>query len=522
MEKTDFSAPRRMSWSAFVIFFVKALKYFSGFFIPYFIILFIGKENSFSILETIWRMLLLVAVIIGASAVMALVKYRFRKFCIEDGNLIMTYGFLRRETTSIPLSKIHSLRTKRGFMYRLLDMRGISVDTLASKNEEVELILDDEDWEALMARIECQETSPGTTMPENGMPDAAEQECDDAPDRQTISGDISGNRSGSISGSGQKEFRFSNLNLVKGALCQNHLKGMAVLSAVMAALYNTILSVDDRAIKKAIDYADAHAADSLDTITVSAVLTVAAILYLISMLLWVGKVFLRYYGMTVRTDGDQLFFESGLVSRSSSRFPRNRVCSVYVKRNLPEKMLGCCTLQLKQAMNASEGKGVTEIRIYGSDSASSFLEWWLGKDSSDSAEIMSARSGRGLILNTMKIDIILSLTATAVLFFTGLYPWIALPACYLLISLAKGICAARRSRITLKEDYIRISNGRFADISNYIRYRDIEVVRLRRTPFTPFTGRVMLTVSTNGTSFTIRSLLEAEAKDIMEYLLAAV
>ena len=42
-------------------------------------------------------------------------------------------------------------------MYRLLDMKGVSFDTLASMEEEVELILDYKDWDALIERIEQQE-----------------------------------------------------------------------------------------------------------------------------------------------------------------------------------------------------------------------------------------------------------------------------------------------------------------------------------------------------------------------------
>ncbi len=73
---------------------------------------------------------------------------------MENGNLIFIHGLVRKEITSISLTKIHSLRTKQGLIYRLLDMKGVSFDTLASQSEEIEMILDNEDWEALLSRIE--------------------------------------------------------------------------------------------------------------------------------------------------------------------------------------------------------------------------------------------------------------------------------------------------------------------------------------------------------------------------------
>ena len=87
------------------------------------------------------------------------------------------------------------------------------------------------------------------------------------------------------------------------------------------------------------------------------------------------------------------------------------------------------------------------------------------------------------------------------------------------ISLVKGVCAARRSSITLKDDYVEIHNDKLADVRNYIKYANVEVACLRQTLFTPFFHRVNLIVSTNGTSFVVRSLKEKEANDVYEYLI---
>ena len=243
------------------------------------------------------------------------------------------------------------------------------------------------------------------------------------------------------------------------------------------------------------------------------------LLYVIVMVLWIVKVFMRYYNMEVQTDDTQLFFESGLITRFSSRFSYDKVCTVYVKQNILEKYLGCCTIMLKQAFNATEEKDESDVKIYGSNFSGHFLNWWLGKDYATSQTILSAKSGKGVIGYTMRFDFPVCLIVSAVLCYYHLYPWLAIPVVYMLISLLKGILAARRSCITLKEDYIEIHNGKLADIRNYIKYTNVEVVSLRRTPFTPFFHRVILMVSTNGTSFKVRSLKEKEANDVYEFLI---
>ena len=310
---------------------------------------------------------------------------------------------------------------------------------------------------------------------------------------------------------------FSNLNLIKGAFCQNHLQGMAVLFAALAAVYNTVTSVDDRAVDHVIDYVGTYAGSL--SFPPSAYLAVAVVLYLVIMLMWIGKVFLRYSNMEVRMACGQLTFESGLIARNSSRFQHDKVCTVYVKRNFLEKRLRGSTIMLRQALNATDEKRGADVRIYGSNSEAAFLKWWLGKDYADSPEVVSASSGYGLMSHVVWLDLLLSLVAAVVLICFGLYAWLAVPAAWLLISLVKGLCAVRRSSIVLKEGYVVINNGKFANIRNYIKYSNIEVVRLVFTPFTRYSRRVRLSVSTNGTSFSVRSLKEQDAREIYEMLL---
>lgn len=223
--------------------------------------------------------------------------------------------------------------------------------------------------------------------------------------------------------------------------------------------------------------------------------------------------------MEVKMASGQLLFESGLIARNSNRFRRDKVCTVYVKRNFLEKRLHGSTIMLKQALNATDEKAGSDVRIYGSDAAAGFLGWWLGKGYGASPEIISARSGYGLMGRVVGLDLLISLAATVILVCSGLWIWITLPAVWLLISLVKGLLAVRRSCLILKEDYLEISTGKFADIHNYVKYSNIEVVRLVSTPFTPYSHRIRLTLSTNGTSFTLRSLKEQEARDIYDLLL---
>lgn len=493
MKINDFSIPRRMSKSAFVIFFVKALRSYASLILILFTVRIFDSSDETSVMEYIIMLLSYLAGFIAISLITAFLGFYFKKYYVEDGNLIFIHGVIQHERTSIPLNKIQSLRTKSGLIYRMLDMKGISFDTLASRTEEIELILDDDDWDALLSRVETQEN----TQEEVQETEATELKV--TTNSKTV------------------KLEVSNLNLIKGALCQNHLKGMAVLFGVLATLYNQITSVNDKAANYFIDYVETHADSSAFSVT--AVLTVIVILYLVILILWMGKVFLQYFNMDIRMGEKQLFFESGLITRNSSRFSFDKVCTLYVKRNIIENWLGCCTIMVRQALNATDEKKGADVKIYGSSYDGNFLSWWLGKDYTSSPTVISASSGYGLLGYTMRFDILISLAVAIVLCHYGQYIWLFAPIAYMLVSLAKGLLAVRRSHITLKEDYMEISNGKFAEIYNYVKYDNIEVVRMVSTPFTPYYHRVKLVISTNGTSFAIRSLKEQEAKEIYELLL---
>ena len=493
MKINDFSIPHRMSKSAFVIFFVKALRSYASLILILFTVRIFDSSDETSIMEYIIMLLSYLAGFIALSLITAFLSFYFKKYYVEDGNLIFIHGVIQHERTSIPLNKIQSLRTKSGLIYRMLDMKGISFDTLASRTQEIELILDDDDWDALLSRVETQEN----TQEEVQETEATEQEA--TANSKTV------------------KLEVSNLNLIKGALCQNHLKGMAVLFGVLATLYNQITSVNDKATSYFIDYVETHADSS--TFSVTAVLTVIVILYIAILILWMGKVFLQYFNMDIRMGEKQLFFESGLITRNSSRFSFDKVCTLYVKRNIIENWLGCCTIMVRQALNATDEKKGADVKIYGSSHDGNFLSWWLGKDYTSSPTVISASSGYGLLGYTIRFDILISLAVAIVLCHYEQYIWLFAPIAYMLVSLAKGLLAVRRSHITLKEDYMEISNGKFAEIYNYVKYDNIEVVRMVSTPFTPYYHRVKLVISTNGTSFAIRSLKEHEAKEIYELLL---
>ncbi len=71
----------------------------------------------------------------------------------------------------------------------------------------------------------------------------------------------------------------------------------------------------------------------------------------------------------------------------------------------------------------------------------------------------------------------------------------------------------------LADSYVAINCGNIALINEYIKYRDIESVGIRSTPFTPFTHRVSLSVATNAEAVTVYSLKLSDALRLRDLIL---
>lgn len=412
-----------------------------------------GGEHRLYILAVLGALML----VILSSGVLSYLKCTY---WVEEGKLMFRHGILNRKTDFIPLGNIHSLRTNRGPVYRLLQMRGIVFDTLASRYEEIELILDETDWKTLLGAIGTEEKQKD-------------------PRKEDLTEEIP-------AGDTEKIIRVPNMNIIRGALCQNHLRGFALLAVSAGAFLNQIMSISDKILKRAVDTAAGYA-ESL-TATFTGIFLTALLLYILMILLWTAKNLLVYANLEIRVKGDSLTVECGLLSRNSARLPRHKVCALQIKRNPLEKRMNVSTIRLFQAANVGDREnrlGKLGITLYGSDMAPFFTAWWLGEDAEDTK---GAETG--------------GIPDFHAHFFT--------PA---------GIISRCLSTITLCTPCIRIDAGVLARKRTLLRYNAIQELKLRRTPLSTYTRRGSLGIATSGPTFRLFSISLTQAAPLYDRIL---
>ncbi|MDE6553857.1 MAG: PH domain-containing protein [Muribaculaceae bacterium] len=483
MTTNEFSHPQRMSPAAFLIIFTKLFKQCAA---P------LSIAGVYNIItapsDDKWKVILVAAAgILSVPLIWALLSYLTKKFYIKDGSLIFTHGIISREKNIVPLDRVHSLRTEKGILFRLLDMRGIIFDTLAKRDEEIELILDEYEWKRLLAVIEKEERP--------------HPESDTEPPEFNPTNTV----------------HYPTKNLLLAALCQNHLKGMAVIISFLAVVFGSFDDLSEEQAKSVLGWLDS----TLDSTFASPLLIIETLFvgYILILLLWLGRILLRYFDTSMSYDKNLLTFTYGLLTRQSCRFFRDKICTIWIKRNFLEKKFGFSTLKLKQALNVTAQKEDSNMTLYGTDSSSFYLKWWLGEDYASEKNLADANSGKGVFYRHVAFRALIAIGIAIVLLCDHLFIWTLIPLVYLTIIIPRGICAMRHSRIELKQTYFIVHKGSFAEIDNYVKYSNVEIVSIHRSPLTRWSHRVALVIATSGTLLFVRSLKEEEALLIRELLL---
>ena len=114
---TDFSVPKRMSPAAFFIYFLKSFKVIFN--TTVILLVYHIFRSGGDMAENLLKIALMIGGISALALILASIAFFKIKFHVEGGNLIYRHHLLRSATTTVPLDRIHTLRTRQGLLYRL-------------------------------------------------------------------------------------------------------------------------------------------------------------------------------------------------------------------------------------------------------------------------------------------------------------------------------------------------------------------------------------------------------------------
>lgn len=482
-EPRDFSTPRRMGWQALIVLIVNAfgnlLKNAWIVIIP----LLFGDG-----IEKEWNtMLYFLLVLLVLSFFNPLSKYFTTKIQIKDGKIITKSGLFSKRTKTIPLNRIHALRTKSGPIYQAVDMVGVVFDTIAEQSEELEFILSEEDWQMMLSLV-----SP--------------EEMEEVQKQIEIRASKEENK---------VVYKMSPLQIIKGTLVQNHLKGLWM---IILALWYVFSQLSDYQwiLDRLYSYTEAQFIGA----SIAFYVTTFIIAYVAGLIVMCAVMLMKYWGLQITFHSNRLEYEAGLFTHKTVRIRRDKVVGLSTKQNYFERKLGFMTFNFQQATNVLGGKGDDGLSIVGMEKPQMILDWWYeGRQQLPNELILRGHSQFGLFWRNffirsvfLVILIVIAVTSYIPLLY-GLIPLILLFG-------FESWKRFRKSKIELYDDRIIVYSGFFARRILMIPMDRVERVQRRQLYLfgMPFKAG-HLTLMSKGENVSVRSLRLDTLSKAYDYLL---
>ena len=254
----------------------------------------------------------LIAIGISALAlVLAFVRWWTFRFHVEAGKLVVQKGWLQKETVVVPFEKIQSLNAEAGPLHQVLGVTKLTVDTAG--DTKTELSIDAVHQHTVVALRQALQQGK---VPE---PEAA---VDAAAAVQTV-------------------LQLNTTDLLKLSLSANHLETLAVVIAFGFRLFDDLRQAGaDWLSTKNIHLPQGSVAVVLFT----AVAVLIAIIFVSSL-----RIFLKYYGFTVRRSGASFFIRQGLLQVRQREVPFKKVSAVAWRANPLRWRLGLWLVEFVMA-----------------------------------------------------------------------------------------------------------------------------------------------------------------------------
>ena len=336
MNEYNFSEPQRQSNAALIlILYTRFKNLISRFWYIIVIGLFTGKRD--------WGLgdpfSLFILGMTAITAVFAIISFFRYYFWIEEEQLIIKSGVLKKTVTQIPFDRIQTIDFEQNLIHQLLNVIGLKIDTAGTAGSEIKMhALTKEKAEELRRFILSQK------MESRVAEDGVEVE------------EVIQERSEEI-------YAIDLTRLLKIGLTENHIRsGFFILFGLFWFLDNVReAGVDVEGIGS--QYYD----QVLNSIFV--IITIAVFFVFISMFISVGRIFLKYFDLKFFRSYNGFKVISGLFNRKEVAALDSKIQLFEWKQNLIQKLLGFHNIILKQASSVEMGskKSILVPGVYKED-----------------------------------------------------------------------------------------------------------------------------------------------------------
>lgn len=267
------------------------------------------------------------SVLIAGTLIVAVLRYLFFRFSIDDTSIYIRDGVFRKTRLDIKFSRIQAVNTEQNILFRAFDLVTIRLDTAGSSQQEGHLpavpsTLAGELEARLGGRREATvAASPDEDEKHDGLPEPI--------------------------------LRYGTADVVRVGLTSNRaLILLAVAAPFLEPLFTGFL---ERTLSEDVSEAARQTMETGIALLVFLVFAFAATVAALLVVLSIAGAVLRYHGFELYAGGERFRSVGGLLTRQVHSIRYAKIQSMVATRNIVQRLFGVYKLSVRQAASGNEG-----------------------------------------------------------------------------------------------------------------------------------------------------------------------
>lgn len=498
----SFNLPTRQSYVAIIIIIYRFYKTLVKQLWPVLLIFLVGGNLSKN-----KDIIIGIGVLAFLTTIYGIIAFFRYYFYVNEGELIIEKGVIRKSKTSIPLDRVQSVDFEQNLIHRLFNVVKLRIDTAGSSGKELELNALD-----LNQANAFRELILEYKLEQKELVQHQETEELDS-DEKNIQLELQ-NPQPSLS---KKILSIDILSLLKVGISANHFKSAWLVIFFFFWLYENL---EDAGIELE-EYKDYVPDESIVLQSIAFMISLLVLFVIISFLISLIRTVLRYFNLQFIREEGRFKITSGLINRREVAALDNKVQIVQWSQNVLQKGLSLFELSLKQASSV-EQRVKNNILVPGiqSQQIDTVTDYLFNEEQEPFLDIQGVHRAY-FYRNTLYASLVL-VPIIGVTFYFGFYKASFLALFLLLYQVINFFLESKKFGVSLNDHQIKVYGGSFGSKVSLFSLHKIQALKMRQSIYQRRKNLVDLTIMTAGGSVRIPYLHKEKANQISNFCLYKV
>jgi len=340
MSIEDFRQPQRQSVKGILLIFGRIAYRFLRVLLGGVLAMLLSAPES----AILWYAFVFLIVFLTGGLIYSFFAYKRFTFyiAIEKEEFILSKGVFSTDVIRIPFDRIQQVDLKRSILQRLVGVYGVAIDTAGSKEEEIQIRALSQQRARALAEILVQKTKENRKFA---------KEVNQEDEAESI----------------QKEeklwiHRVGFVTLLKVGITKSYLRGFILITAFVVSFYNQWQQGLNDYFEIAEEYSKTYFEAARQSLLIFLVIFVAVLF--LSIVVTVGEVLIRHFGLNLQQTSERLEIEMGLKTNTRVSMQPRRLQRLKITTNPIQKRLNLYEAHLSLASSV-DNLGKSKIVVPG-------------------------------------------------------------------------------------------------------------------------------------------------------------